>query len=189
MIRRFGGASGLAVQPQGLDLGLGGSNIKSVQSGEVTISNGTDTQNVTIAPIDVTKSIVLVCTSPGTSSTPGALLIKAKMATATNLELKRYSTANAVVVSWQVVEFNNVKSKQSGYLVIDNAHLTSTVAISAVDTNKYMLLISFGCDRIENYNQFMVVEYRLTNSTTIDFRHFHGNLANHYIEWQVIEFN
>lgn len=169
--------------------GGGGSNIKSRQSGVATIVSGDYILDIDISPVDMSKSIVRVCsyapilkTGPGANPGANLPLIKFNSATSINIATNNY-TAQDIPVAWEVIEFNNVKSKQSGRssTSIDGQKIT----ISAVDISKSMLFVSYVTN-LADFRGF-IVKYLLYDTTNIQFCFVDGYAVT--AEWQVIEFN
>ena len=116
IIRSFGGVAGITMQPTGLNIGLGNSNIsnsniKSFQRGNHSIGT------VTINAVDPSKTLVrspswggqIDSTGGGNSGCPYITL-----ASATALTLG--SAYNVASIDWEAIEFQNIKSLQSGTL-------------------------------------------------------------------------
>lgn len=162
----------------------GGNLIKSIQRGTLTFPSATIT-NVTISSVDLTKSIVLV-TSIGDSVNPAVGCVKGKLTSATNLALSKATTLTANV-SWQVIEFYNVKSLQTGdYTLITAA---GTVTVSAVSPTKSLLICSWESTASTSGANYAALNYNLTNSTTITFDIINSANQGRNIHWQLIEFN
>ena len=163
--------------------GAGGSNIKSIQRGTVLFS-ATSTA-VAITAVDINKSIVIMQVySAGANSTQIAL-VGATLTNATTITFEKNLAGN-VDVSWQVVEFNNVKSKQYGSKA--TAAASDTVAITGIDTAKSVLVVTYftavNTASIRDCFNYAV----LTNSTTITFTTYNTS-ANTTYKWQVLEFS
>lgn len=89
-------------------------------------------------------------------------------------------------VSWQVIEFNSVKSLQKGTLTTLWNATTHTVTVSAVDLTKSILVFNhtnntgngdFHSDYLNGY---------MSNGTTLNF---YQKANAKTIKWQLIEFN
>ena len=139
MTRLFG-SSGITNQPTGLDIGVGGSSIKSIQRGSVAISS-TSVINVPITSVDLTKSIVLFTHQVPTSTTDVSnTFVTAELTTSTNIAFTRGGTGNGGTIKWEVIEYNNVKSVQSGSYLSTLASETKT--ITSVNTSKSTSILS-----------------------------------------------
>lgn len=164
------------------DSGIG-TNIKSIQRGTLNFS-GTTTTTVTISNVDITKSIVIVNISPVNGGFDNSMTCNAQITASNTITFNRNSATTGAVVNWQVIEYFNVKSLQSG---LKNTTLTSdTQTISAVNTNKSIVFASWDSDNA-NASNIILVSYVLTNSTTITFTQRNANTRN--IIWYVVEFN
>ncbi len=163
----------------------GGSNIKSIQRGTITLS-GTST-NVTISPIDISKSIVLISIEGANIDNAFRVLVSGRLTSSTNLLLTVGNIDYPPTVSWQVIEFNNVKSLQRGYTSINSD--IQTVTISSVNTSKSFLVTSKDATLFDTANfGLWFSSAALTNSTTITFSQLFSNKPGN-VAWEVIEFN
>lgn len=161
-----------------------GSNIKSIQRGVASVNS--TAINIPLTSVDVTKSIVIIQVNSNGENNTQFVAISAKLTTATNLLLSRNATSGTALVSWQVIEFNNVKSKQTGTKITNLSSDTAT--ITSVSTAKSILISTY----ITAVNVASISacfnNTVLTNSTTITFNTYNITNTTTY-EWQVIEFN
>ena len=189
MIRKFGGSSGIDSQPAGIDLGIGGSNIKSKQSGTVDIA-GLTTKDITISAVDLSKSIVRVVF--GGNAQAGMLnsvLVSAWFINSTTIRVYRYTSSSDTTqpIYWEVVEFNNVKSKQTGELIC--AAPTTDITISPVNLSKTMLFYYLWSQSTGYFINNARLGGYLTSQTNLQFSGYAPQ--NNYIvaDWQLLEFN
>lgn len=165
----------------------GGSNIKSVQSGEFNWSGTGTSSNVTISEIKSENSIVIIEQyMVNENASIGA--IGARITSDTNLNFTRRvggSWNGSSKLKWQVIEFNNVKSKQTGIKSIGTTATEETVTISSINTDKCLLITSQTSDTIGNAITYYESASNVLNSTTLSF---YGHFES-YVYWQVIEFN
>lgn len=191
MIRKFGGSSGIEIQPQGIDLGIGGSNIKSIQRGETTMT--AVTMDIPIASINKNNTITVLTGikfqlgSTDSRKTTAFL----ELTSATNLRISQagtYYAPNIVVVTWEVIEFNNVKSKQVGDIALSSTDVN--VSINSVDLNKSHIECSAVTTQIDSYAEAKTNAYtnNLTSSTNINFKR-NSSATGLTVKWQVIEFD
>ena len=153
IVRSFGTVSGITEQPTGLDFGLSGDLIKSIQKGT---GSGSGLKTITINPVDTTKSIAFLSVQTGNapSANPRIQLTNATTVTVTN---------SSASIEWTVIEFKKIKSIQSG--TATGASLCSSV-ISAVDGSKSNIFWSyFGSSSTLTY----VTVVRFTSTTSIYF--------------------
>jgi hypothetical protein len=169
--------------------GAGGSNIKSAQSGFTTMT--AVTVDIPVSSIDITKSIVII-REQGYNSGYG---VKTKMvgaalinSTTLRLYLNTYNVNTQPQVTWQVIEFNNVKSKQSGIKLISAYDTDVTVTISSINTAKSIIICSATSSGTSDSDQALQFNARISNSTTIAFK-TSANASEITAYWQVIEFN
>lgn len=190
MIRKFGGSSGIDTQPAGIDLGVGGSNVKSIQRGTVSFASTDLTKNITINSIDITKSIVLI-TSVAYGAYSFMELFKSSIVDATTINISRAVASNQEYskIVWQVIEFNNVKTLQKGDASFTSGQ-TKTVTISTIDTAKSMLVFSFSANNNGySYPHKMIIAGEISSATQLIFTASEAINNSYNIHWQVIEFN
>ena len=165
--------------------GGGGSNIKSIQRGTTTLS--AVTTNVAITAVDLTKAIVKISYySPDGANTHANANMTAEITTTTNLAfvLNTYNSSYPPVVTWEIIEFIQVKSLQHG--IYTNNTTPMIITITAVNVAKSILFTSFNTADagVGMYGVYHRAE--LTNSTTIT--HTHIQLATMSISYYVVEF-
>lgn len=173
--------------PVGVNIfGVAGSRsaIKSIQRGTASFVDGATSATVSVTGVDLTKAVLLV-TYNNSSSDNAAMFINGVITNSTTLTFTRDTGSRANYFSWQLIEFNNVKSLQSGIFTLGVA-TSGTVTISTVTTSKAIVFISFTGTSSNIY--YDVVSAELTNATTITFKKGGAGGSNE-IAWQVIEFN
>ena len=167
------------------------SNIKSIQEGLSSPFNNTTvtTFDISISTIDQSKSVIII--EPGMSGgQASSALISATFIDDNTIRLKRSSspTSNSVPLKWSVIEFNSVKSKQSGSVFGNQASTTIpvdvqispiTIAKSIIFTTKTTTIGTFSTVSFARCVSF------LTNNETLSIYTDPSNT----VEWQVIEFN
>lgn len=181
---------------QGLDkfkFDVSGSNIKSIQRGTTahTFAGSTKTY-VTINAVDLTKSIVLVdFPGLGAGAEPGInkIVTSCEFVTSTQLAFT-LGTADTFgsTFSWTVIEFNNVKSFQTGASSTSAQNINIT--ISNVNLNKSLLFYSQTSNVASTNYIYSLISGVLSTNTSIVFTMntvTGAGLRN--IIWYVIEFN
>lgn len=177
--------------------GGGGSNIKSIQRGTATFDYTSGTLlNISISSINPNKSIVRITYNRNSENgaQPAFFDIACKIVDATNIQLIRQSVGNSsvtdIIVNWEVIEFNNVKSKQTGVVNGMSSNSNTDVEITSINTNKSLLLFNhthntdnIGYSSLANY---IFIRGSIYNSTTL---RFYILALTPTIYWQVIEFN
>lgn len=187
LIRLFGGASGVTNQPQGLDIGIGGGNIKSIQRGTTTgIVAGQATQDIPISKVDPNKSIVLIENTAGTAF--ATKLTLGQLTSETNLRLTRDGTTGlGATIFWQVVEFENIKSLQKG---VTNIATTGAITISSVNTLKTITFNSGLKSSAASTSDLAAIRMNLSSATNINVVVAGGEGGyTADVGWQVVEFN
>lgn len=179
---RFAGNVDLSLLDNfGLD-GPGGSIIKSIQRGEGTL--GGTTANITLSPVNLGIAIPRV-SYYGAFGGPNNDTVSATLTTITNLRLVRANSGEgAPVYNWEVIEFNNVKSLQTGVVTLTSN--VQNVAISSVDVNKTLVFPSFHAN--SGMTPSYTMAYILNSSTNIKFTSY-GHGVNFPVCYYVIEFN
>lgn len=161
-----------------------GGGIKSVQRGKYTMSNASSgTENITISPVDASKSIVLISYRVIGGGTNNVRYVYGRILDSTTLSLVRNtgSSTVSVQVSWQVIEYDSSVTVQSGYLAISTA--PQDVTVSAVDLSKSFLVASFATNW-SSVSQAMFFRYHMLNNTTIRFEDSETML----ISWYLVSF-
>lgn len=169
--------------------------IKSIQRGTISIPINYSSGDATISSVDLNSAVIICNGSRGglSSSTDAALnrvMARLSLTNSTTLNAKAYTTAssNATVVSYMVVEFDNVKSVQRGSISISSG-ATASATITAVDLNKSLLLPSgFSTDAATN-SQRALFTLELTNSTTITAQRAGTAASSAIINYSLVEFN
>ena len=160
--------------------GVSGSNIKSVQSGTLTTSLFAASYDVGISNVDVLKSII-------TAISDKSFLSEQYLPSFTNsttINFGSISAGSTTALKWNVTEFNNVKSKQQRNVSIV-ANTVTDISISAIDTQKYLLIAHIAGTDNTNAGSSARWYYSLKNSNTIElFSVYAGTIA-----WQLLEFN
>jgi hypothetical protein len=142
-----------------------GSILKSLQSGIVTTLTSSVTVNIN--EINTDNAIVFSSSNAGTSDDTldscFSTSITSDSITFTRSSLPTFTAS----ITFQVAEFNNVKSKQ----VITGINLnagTANVTINAVDITKTILFLDFMTTAsITSYNEITEPTFYLTTSTNL----------------------
>jgi hypothetical protein len=165
----------------------GGSSIKSIQSGEaiITTSNAID---IPIDEVDLNCSVVYITRSVSNGSSNYSD-VEATLTTPTNLELQVGNDNVIPTVRWFVVEFNNVKSLQTGRTYHAQASGTEDpVAITEVDLTKSLLFFSYSSSSALNVTISVAGKFSASNRITF-LREGVGTISYPTtIRWYVIEF-
>lgn len=165
--------------------GSSGSSIKSIQRGETRM--GTTPNNVPISAVNLAKAIAKISIKlpAGADSIANGIAVKARLTSSTNLELTMVDTTWQPYVEWEVIEFNNVKSLQTGLTSISTTSQTATIA--SVDTSKSIIFFSFTTTDVTTTNADYLLSGKITNATTIIFEQLNARTKS--VSWFVIEFN
>lgn len=159
----------------------GGASVKTIQSGTTTITTAETTKDITITGVDTSKSIVLISQSYTTAGTQGNVeKISIQLLNGTTIRAARGASGVNVDFTWQVVEFESVKSLQRGV-----ATTPVNVTITSVNTLKSLVFVSTRTASTSNDASYMFSQNTLTNATTLNLSSGRSVIC----EWQVIEFN
>jgi hypothetical protein len=174
---------------QGLDkfkFDVGGSNIKSIQSIETTYYNQTS-KTITISAVNPQNTIVYVSFGSSGGGQNASDVINVELTNSTTVTLtSTIAGTNTDYLLITVVEYNNVKSKQTGS-VASLSSSTTNITISPVNINKCILAFSFSSNNTASWGfiPYMV----LTASTNLKiYLNYLGSLPSN-IKWQILEFN
>lgn len=161
------------------------SPIKSIQRGYADIAGSTKNLEVNISEIDKSKSIIRVSPeSKGLDS--GSLAILGKITSNSKIELERETSHNVNIgVYWEVIEFNEIKSKQEGQVLVGYGQGFQEINISEIDIEKSIIVGSFKAVA-QSSTLSMVCVFNINTSTQIAVSRYNQNKTVHY---QVIEFN
>jgi len=167
----------------------GGSVIKSVQHGASMLPSTTGaniTQNHPISNIDVSKSFAYCTVITGTQSS-GALFTKVNILNSNTIQLysgyKYY--AEASLVYFTVINFDNIKSIQKGTLT--TTATPHNITISNVDINKCLVFISHtNTTQTVSAHSRHLIAARLISPNTLSFE---AMQAGNDINWAVVETN
>ena len=157
----------------------------SVQRG--TLSPVNSTSSVTISPVNLSNSFVMISGSVlGTHSTYGSDdFFQAQLTSTTNLQIT-HNTTSAQTADWQVVEFTGA-SVQRGTGVLSGTSLSTTVPITAVDLSRSIVLLSWRTDINLTGPNFLRARFTATNEITV--HRGLGTSANIDFAYEVIEFS
>lgn len=161
---------------------INSASISRVQRGTGTIAYTVSVILVNIASVDLTKSIIKINHLGNGTMAVSNTLMRARFVSNTQIEITRVHAGGDVDFSWQVIEFNNVKSLQRGDASVTNIN----VNISSVNLSKSILFFSASTSFTGTSTDGYFIDGRLVSSTVINFKVLVGT-AN--VHWQVIEFN
>lgn len=158
--------------------------LNSIQEGLLSSWTGNNT-TITISSVDITKAFVTISWRIDANE-PQHFSVTAQLENSTTIRIQRYSTsANAINLRWQVVEFSSGVTVQRGSRVMNSA--TENVALSSVDTSKSFPIITLRNVGVE-FTAEDGVEAYISSSTNLELA---GGAAGTYVtvEWQVVEYD
>lgn len=178
----------------GQNFGSGG-NIKSVQRGLSIFDDLDDTMNITIANVDTTKSIVIAhsyfpSSSSLSSYNTSITAVAVELSDSRRITAYRGYKGKDMLVAWQVIEFESVKSLQTGQAVSSSGFLASPYTpVYPVDINKSILYATCITSDTSNLCKSMLYSYQLSDNGTLSFYNSIGGEDNWIYYWQLVEFN
>ncbi|MCK4820968.1 tail fiber domain-containing protein, partial [bacterium] len=145
-------------------------------------------KNVTLSAVDTTKSIPILSWRSAGAVYDYSDFVKAKITSSTNLELTVVYIYTPLAVEWQVVEFTDGASVQTGDVTFGTVDSSKTANPSSVDTSKSWLMFTYQTDRGTDSNIGQkLVRGVITNSTTLTFDRDSTEQAI-VLTWYLIEF-
>lgn len=188
LTRLFGGASGITNQPQGLDIGIGSSNIKSIQQFAITMNAGIGSVDTAISTVNSANTIALLGNQTNPSSNLQLTTISATVTTNTNLNLSRVASGSPTLIVYvTVVEFQNIKSIQKGAVTKNSSSASVTASITPVVLNKSILFYDYTYGTSVTTSSQTGASGRASATNTLTFE---GNTTTViFFYYAIIEFN
>ncbi len=155
----------------------------SVQRGSTTLSS--TTVNQTISSVSLSESFVIVSKSTTGTSFDNNDFERARLTSATNLELSTNASSGGTA-DWQVVTFTG-SSVQRNILTLASASTSTTATITSVDLSRSFLLYSYSSPTgtVNNIGQKMV-QGRFSSATQLEFTRDNTGV-DLAIAWEVIQ--
>lgn len=169
-----------------LGIGVGGISVKSVQRGTFDASQlQTD---VPINNINKDKSVLMITIGVNSATEyPYRETVRGQILDNTTLRFNMENISTTPNLEWQVVEFENVRSIQTGSVQIADTVSIMNVPINAVDLNKAILFFTFTNNSSSSTNVLSKSSMRgnLTTPTNIFLAGYSAGIKS--VNWQVIE--
>ncbi|MEM7181164.1 MAG: hypothetical protein AAF518_09640 [Spirochaetota bacterium] len=168
----------------------------SVQSGEVTLANGSTSVTDTISTVDLNTSF-LVFNYTGAGSINGIehnLYTRGSLASTTSVEFTRTGTNGDIPISYFVVTLTSgIQSIQRGSTAIASTAVNTNQAISSVDLTRSLVILSNdtevdGSDASAQDSSTYWVDTSSTGTQLTFSRNNHENRTA-TINWEVVEFS
>lgn len=80
-------------------------NIKSVQRGTFNLAGGSGVGNQTVTAVDMSKALLNLLGVSNSAGSNSDLAVVISLTSATNIQFNRATSASAVNVSWELVEY------------------------------------------------------------------------------------
>jgi hypothetical protein len=164
----------------------GGQLVKSVQRGTVALTSAQ--VDVSISAVN-TNNVELVMTyTMGSNSF--AYIPKGKVLNGTTLRFDTdANSSGATVVQWEITEYYNLKSRQSGTLTSTSPTGTDNIGITAVNTSKSKCIATFRFIGPTGGGSVGLDGIRAALTSATNLQVTTANIgSNVIIEWQVLEF-
>ena len=159
--------------------GGGGSFITNIQHGVSLVG----TNVITISEVDLNKRVILAYMGLGGASNSVDFFLRAKFISSTQVDFGRFGSTSSAKIYWQVIEFEDVASLQSGQNDVTNQ---TDITITSVDTSKSMAFMTFAALDGGSANSVGYAGGGLINGTTL---RIDGNTTLKSVQWYVAEFN
>jgi len=119
----------------------------TVTHDEIAFASGDSTKAETVSVSDYTNCMVLVNTRTGASLTdnPERTHVRGKLSSNTNLDLTREGTGTAITARYQIVEWSDLVTVQTGTTALTGV-ASNTQAISEVTLAQSALFLTYSCD-------------------------------------------
>lgn len=174
--------------------GLGG-GVKSIQrgllSGAMGNTNAIMTKDVTINTVNSNNTLVIINTYADSDFTINRVTKIVELMSNTTLRITAGPNAKTMD-TWQVVEFDKLKSKQSGTLTMSTSESRTSVVISGVNVSKSLLVFSFFNNSDADTRYLYSPRAYLNSTSEIIFERYtatsdaKGTIT---VAWQLAEFD
>jgi hypothetical protein len=166
----------------------GGATIKSIQRGITNIPANAFNIQPSISAVDITKSIIRITFVINNGSDPDETIVYGKISSSTVITIGRGNNPAFASgdIYWEVIEYANVKSLQTGSKSVNVANAEQNVTVSAIDVSKSELVFSYRNSTATLDIDSSHMGGRIVDSTTITFQ---CGTTGGISEWQLLEFN
>ncbi|MEX2157812.1 MAG: hypothetical protein WEB04_00205, partial [Dehalococcoidia bacterium] len=169
----------------------------TVQRGTGSMTTTQTSVNVPVTTVDPAKAIVLLSWKSSINGT-GASFLRGRITSPTQITIDRAAATSATIdYAWEVIEFGDGTSVQSGNLAFTNAETSLTATLTAVDTTRAVALLSTAGGRWGGSHAFTsndeigpgMFTTALTDSTTLTVQRENTGSVAADAAWFVVEFN
>lgn len=176
---------------------LFGGGIKSVQRGYTNMGafGGFVSLNVNIASVNITKSIIMVERPINYTSRPDYYHVRGRFVDNTTIEFKRHGLSTDCGFYWQIIEFDDSVTVQSGLSQINTSATSASATIGTVNLSKSFCVCSTYCtDTTPNADRILctMVTPKLSSTTQIRFDrniNISSSYGINYVAWFVVTQN
>lgn len=162
------------------------SNIKSTQRVAITNATAGGTVTATISAVNLANSIIKVTYKGSDVTNAMGNTSRVELTNSTTVTCYHGAGSASIIVYVEVVEFNGVKSLQSGVATQQNT-TDLAVTITSVNMSK-TLIFATGTSGVGGGASYYDIELAYYLSSSTQFMLIHGNTVQ-TVQWYVIEFN
>jgi hypothetical protein len=163
--------------------GEGGSGVNKVQRGIATMNS--QTQTVTISSVDINRSVIIAKVYLAGANN-GTGYVRAYFLSGSQIFFEAGTSATGSEIHWQVIEFSNVKSHQSGnFTSTTGTHNVVITPVSAKAILVWTVCYYDGSNNNQNYTSYAASID--SNLSGITFKH--GWTTDKRVAWTVVDFD
>lgn len=167
-----------------------GAAIKNVQRGLATLAPANTFVNVSISPVDASKSFVRILGQKSGYNALTSTMAKAALnSQGDTITFTRNQTDSSQVdISWEVIEFEEGVQIQKGLIdVSSNGSTTLYDSISSVDLSRCQLFYNYTTSRTDIPIGMWAGDFY--NEVQVRFRRWTSASGNFKIEWVVVQYD
>lgn len=178
-------------------ISLLGGGVKSVQRGYLNEQlSSVLSKNITISAVNPDNTIVLIDNYGGTSNAFSRVFKTIELVNDVTIKIESGEYYAALYDNWQVLEFDKLKSKQSGVVQLNQLETSKDISLKKVDLSKIGVFFSWTTnssrtstgsnDSIASHMPRLVVANDST--LTISRQKLYTPVGTITLRWQVVEF-
>lgn len=174
-----------------------GGGVKSVQRGSLNEQlSSVLSKNITISAVNPDNTIVLIDNYGDTSNAFSRVFKTIELVNDVTIKIESGAYYAALYDNWQVLEFDKLKSKQSGVVQLNRSETSKDISLKKVDLSKIGVFFSWttdssntstgGNDSLASHMPRLVVANDST--LTISRQKLYTPVGTITLRWQVVEF-
>lgn len=165
--------------------GMEGQNSIDRQFGSASLTS--TLLDIDVSEVDLSKSIVRGWTTSDRAEMSN-IWVSFRFLDADTIRLFRTGTSGSCQCYWEVIQFDNSRSVQSGTINISNTR-TTQVSLSAINSKKSLVFATYLASSGSNFSQQASVAWELVDDNTLEIYTDSSTVAQVTVEWFVVEFN